>query len=101
MGCWKPQASTTYVRTVHRWVSTVQEYVRREVESETASNALDEEADVINIMAWTREAGITHDQVQAQGDRLRLKSIPSGTAQKHPSYTFGVSGIKGASTTAR
>ena len=59
LGCWKPQESTTYVRTVHRQVSTVQEYVRREVESGTASNALDEEADVINIMAWMREAGIS------------------------------------------
>ena len=28
LGCWKPQGSTTYVRTVHRRVSTVQEYLR-------------------------------------------------------------------------
>ena len=60
------------MRTVRRRVSTVQEYVRREVESGTASSALDEEADVINIVAWMREAGISEDQTQAQADRLRL-----------------------------
>ena len=92
LGCWKLEGSTTYVRTVHRRVSTVQEYVRREVESGTASNALDEEADVINTMAWIREGGISEDQAQAQADRLRLKSIPRGTAPTRPSYTFGVSG---------
>ena len=80
LGCWKPQWSTTYVRTVHRRVSTAQEYVRQEAESGTASNALDEEADVINIMAWVREARISDDQAQAQADRLKIKSIPSGTA---------------------
>ena len=59
------------------------------MESGTASNALDEEADVINIMAWMREAGISEEQAQAQADRHRLKSIPSGTAPVRPSYTFG------------
>ena len=77
LGCWKPQGST--------------KYVRREVGNRTASN----------IMAWMMEAGISEDQAQAQADRLRLKSIPSGTAPIRPSYTFGVSGIKGASTPSR
>ena len=56
---------------------------------------------MINIMAWMREAGISGDQTRAQADRLRLKSIPSGTAPIRPGHTFGVSGIKGASTPAR
>ena len=52
---------------------------------------------MINIMTWMRGSGISEDQTQAQADRLRLKSIPSRTAPIRPSYTFGVSGIKGAS----
>ena len=68
------------MRTVHRQVSAAQEYARREVESGTASNALDEEADMINIMTWMREAGISEDQAQTQADRVGLKSILSGTA---------------------